>query len=86
MGKENFYPRGTIQSPMDILNGPVEVIVRTEDGRYNAKHMSAVVFASAQIANGVSTKDALETSKEIFQLTRRNQIASTLTSARKLIK
>lgn len=83
---EKNYLRNGIQPPIDVLHGPVKEIVKTEEGRYNARHMSALAFASAQIANGVNTEDALKTSKQILNQTGRNRIASALRSARELIK
>lgn len=86
MGKEHIDHRGKITPQLDILTGPVNQIVKTEEGRYGARQMSAVAFASTQIAHGVSTEYALKTTKHILSLTGRNRIATALTSARELIK
>ena len=70
--------------PVNPLTDPIEQVVRTPDGRYGAKQIAAVIYASNQIANGVPTEYALKSAKDIFNQSGRKRIAELLQSARDL--
>jgi len=84
-GHNNLYQNRSAAAA-DPLKTTIDELVKTPEGRYNAKQVSAVIFASLEIANGVPTLDALKSARAILSQNERRRISATLKSARDIMR